>query len=176
MGSEKNSYLLWVGYCWCHQCCSSADSHCLWLILFVMVLVGYWVQGWKGLLAKGYPLPCGLQKIPAVLALLFVLFIAVSVRGCTRVWSEETGACVGPFPTLPGKCTSSHIQWHLLPLSMGKSSTNRLRFSSNLLLGFKLFTALSFGLQLLCISNTPNQLFVKFEIQDILIGHAALKE
>lgn len=50
------------------------------------------------------------------------------------------------------------------------------RFSSNLLLGFKLFTALSFGLQLLCISNTPNQLFVKFEIQDILIGHTALKE
>lgn len=110
-----------------------------------------------------------------MLALPFVLFIAVSMRGRAHVWSEEIGACAGPFTALLGKCTSSHIQW-LLPLSVGKSPTNRLRFSSNLLLGFKLFTALSFGLQLLCISNTPNQLFVKFEIQDILIGHAALKE
>lgn len=137
--------------------------------------VCYWVQGWKGLLAKGYPLPCGLQKNLAVFAVPFVLFIGVSVRGCACAWSEEIGACVGPFTALPGKCTSSHIQW-LLPLSVGKSSTNRLRFSSSLLLGFKLFTALSFGLQLLCISNTPNQLFVKFEIQDISTGHAALKE
>lgn len=65
--------------------------------------VGYWVQGLKGLLAKGYPLPCGLQKILAVLALPFVLFIAVSVRLCRC-------ACVGPFTALLGKCTSSHIQ------------------------------------------------------------------
>lgn len=166
-----------MGYCWYHQCCSSADSQLplAYLGLCYSQGFGYWVQCWKGLLAKGSPLPCGLQKILAVLALPFVLFIAVSMRGCARVWSEGIGACVGPFRALLGKCTSSHIRW-LLPLSVGKSPTNRLPFSSNLLLGFKLFTALSFGLQLLCISNTPNQLFVKFEIQDILIGHAALKE
>lgn len=130
--------------------------------------VGYWVQGWKGLLAKGCPLPCGLQKILAVLALPFVLFIAVSVRSYAGVpvWglSQHCWANV-PAHTFSG---------FFLCLWANYPPTDR--FSSNLLLGFKLFTALSFGLQLLCISNTPNQLFVKFEIQDILIGHAALKE
>lgn len=91
---------------------------------------------------------------------------------CVHAFGQSAGGVVQHCrANVPAKTL-----WLLLPLSVGKSSTDWLQFSSNLLLGFKLFTELSSGFQLLCISNTPNQLFVKFEIQDILIGHIALKE
>lgn len=123
------------------------------------------VRGWKSFL--GSSLPRWLQEVFAVTTLLFVRFIAVSMRGtCSKVGSKGSSGCVVALHSASGDfflfLLANHLQtdW----------------FSSILLLRSELFTELSFGLRLLCISSTQNQLFVKFKIQNTLIGHVALQE
>lgn len=149
-------------------------SRCLWLVL---------LQSWNQVLGSRLEGPFGEELTSALWSAkntccacfaICSFHCCISERLCMCLVRRNWCLC-GAFH---GTARQMYQLTHAVAssLSVGKSSTNRLRFSSNLLLGFKLFTALSSGLQLLCISNTPNQLFVKFEIQDISTGHAALKE
>ena len=137
-----------------------------------MGLWATWARGRWPCLQQGVGITWSFQPKPSYDSMILLCWGGARTR-VHDPWSSVSAW--RPFAALLGKCSSSCTGGLLLPPPLGKSSTNRLRFSSNLVLHFKLFTKLSFGLQLLCISNTQNQLFVKLRIRDILIGHVTLK-